>query len=334
LFRLSIRFSSRVQRVRLKILLTTTSFQDTPGPHQVLLAGAGYEISRERGPLDERRMLELAGSFDAFLCGDDVISRTVMERSLPRLKVISKYGVGLDRIDLKAAADLKIPVLFTPGVNHTAVAEHTFALLLAALRHIVPEANAVAQGAWTRITGTELFGKNLAIIGLGRIGREVAIRARGFGVSLTGFGHHWDEAFAQTHGLRRVADLDSLLEGADIVTLHTQLTPRTRHLLNRENLQKLRPGAVIVNCARGELIERAALVEALRSNHLLAYAADTLDEEPPAADHPLLGLPNVILTPHIGSRTFESVGRQGVCAVENLLLFFAGKKPHAQASAA
>jgi phosphoglycerate dehydrogenase-like enzyme len=316
-----------------RVLLTTTSFQDTPGVHHALLEAAGLDVVRERGPLSEERMLALAGGFDAYLCGDDALTRAVIQKSLPRLKVISKYGIGLDRIDVKAATELGVPVLFTPGVNHTTVAEHTFALLLAAVRNLVVEANHVAQGRWTRITGTELCGKTLGIVGLGRIGREVAVRARSFGMELVAFGNHWDGDFAREQGITRAATLDELLRRSDVVTLHTKLTPETRHLIHAGNIGLLRRGAVIVNCARGELIELAALVAALKSNRLLAYAADVLDEEPPPPDHPLLGLPNVILTPHIGSRTHESVQRQASCAVENLTRFLAGKPPIAQANA-
>lgn len=316
----------------IRILLTTTSFQDTPGPHHGLLEDAGFEVVRARGPLSEAKMLELAGSFDAFLCGDDAITRAVIAKALPRLKVISKYGIGMDKIDVAAATALKVPVLFTPGVNHTTVAEHTFALLLAAMRNIVPEVNAVARGEWKRITGRELWGKTLAIVGLGRIGKEVAIRASAFGLKLIGYDVFWDEEFAGKYAIRRCASIDALLEQADVVSLHTSLNAETRHLINAGNIGKLRKGAVIVNCARGELVETAAVAGALRSNHLLAYAADVLDEEPPPRDHPLLGLPNAIITPHIGSRTYESVARQATCAVENLVLFLAGKQPHARAN--
>ena len=137
-----------------------------------MLAASGFEIVRERGPLSETRMLELAGAFDAYLCGDDALTRKVIEKSLPRLKVISKYGIGIDKIDLQAATDHSIPVLFTPGVNHTTVAEHTFALMLAAVRKLVIEANHTARGEWTRITGNEICGKTLAIVGFGRIGKD------------------------------------------------------------------------------------------------------------------------------------------------------------------
>jgi D-3-phosphoglycerate dehydrogenase len=315
-----------------RVLLTTTSFQDTPGAHHQLLAQSGFEIVKERGPLTEARMLELAGGFDAFLCGDDAITRAVIEKSAPRLKVISKYGIGLDKIDVVAATEAKVPVLFTPGVNHTTVAEHTFALLLAAVRNLVPEVNYVAKGQWKRLIGHEIHGKTLAIVGMGRIGKEVAIRGRAFGLKLIGYDIYWPETLTAEFGVERYTDMDQLFRDADFVSLHTNLTPETRHMINARTLQLLRKGAVILNCARGELVDTAAMVEALKSNHLLAYGTDVLDEEPPPPNHPLLGLPNAIITPHIGSRTYESVVRQATCAVENLTLYLAGKKPHAQAN--
>jgi phosphoglycerate dehydrogenase-like enzyme len=147
-----------------------------------------------------------------------------------------------------------------------------------------------------------------------------------------GYGHYWDEDFARWYEIERVLDFDEVLKRADIISLHTKLTPATRHLINAKNFPLIKKGAVIVNTGRGELVELDALVAALQSKHLLAYAADVLDQEPPPANHPLLGLPNAILTPHIGSRTHESVQRQATCAVENLTLFLAGQKPIAQAN--
>jgi D-3-phosphoglycerate dehydrogenase / 2-oxoglutarate reductase len=295
-----------------------------------MLAAAGFEIVRERGPLPESRMLELAGQFDAYLCGDDAMTRAVMEKSLPRLKVISKYGIGLDKIDLKSAKDLGLPVLFTPGVNHTTVSEHTFALLLAVVRNLVVEANHVAAGRWTRITGNEVCGKTLLLIGLGRIAKEVAVRARAFGLRVIVFANYWDEDFARWQNLERVETLDEALKQADFVSLHTKLTAETKGLLDARRLALLPKGAVIVNTGRGELIDLDALVAAIKSGHI-RYGADVLDQEPPPADHPLLGLSGTVLTPHIGSRTHESVQRQASCAVENLTLFLAGKTPIARA---
>ena len=315
-----------------RVLLTTTSFQDTPGRHHDLLTAAGLEIVRERGPLSESRMLELAGQFDAFLCGDDAITRAVIEKSLPRLRVISKYGIGLDKIDVACATEKQIPVLFTPGVNHTTVAEHTFLLLLALEKHLLFHCDSTRSGGWKRKTGHELLGKTIGIVGVGRIGKEVAIRARAFGMEPVGYDLYWDEKFATQHGVRRAATLDEVFAGADYLSLHTNLTPETRDMVCAASIAKMKPGVIILNCARGEIVHTADLVAALKSGRVAGYGADVLDQEPPPADHPLLQLPNCVITPHIGSRTSESVQRQATCAVENLTLFLAGQKPHAQAN--
>lgn len=316
----------------MRILLTTTSFQDTPGPHHELLASRGFEVVRERGPLPESRMIELAGGVDAFLCGDDAITRAVLEKSLPRLKVVAKYGIGLDKIDVASATELKIPVTFCPGVNHTTVAEHTFALLLALCRNLVEEANFVRNGQWKRITGHELHGKTIGIVGLGRIGKEVAKRAKAFGMAVLGYGNHWDNSFAAENGVTRVADVDELFRRCDVITLHTMLTDRTRHMVDASRLSLARPGLLLVNCARGELVDAEALFAGLRSGHLGGYGADVMEEEPPLPDHPLLTAPRVVITPHIGSRTHENVVRQASMAVQNMINVLEGKPALAQAN--
>ena len=315
-----------------RVLLTTTSFQDTPGAHHDLLKESGFEIVRERGPLPESRMLELAGDFDAFICGDDAITKAVIQKSLPRLKVLSKYGIGLDKIDVAAATEAKIPVLFTPGVNHTTVAEHTFALLLAIEKNLLYGVDATRKGEWKRKTGHELLAKTIGIIGVGRIGKEVAIRARAFGMEPVGFDLYWDDAFAKQYGVRRAATMDEIFAVSDYISLHTNLTPETRDMINTKTIAKMKKGVIILNCARGEIVHTADIAAALHSGQVGGYGTDVLDQEPPPADHPLLKAPNCVVTPHVGSRTFESVVRQASCAVENLTLFLAGKKPHAQAN--
>jgi D-3-phosphoglycerate dehydrogenase len=316
----------------LRVLLTTTSFQDTPGRHHDLLAAAGVEVVRERGPLPESRMLELAGQFDAFLCGDDAITQAVIEKSLPRLRVISKYGIGLDKIDVACATAHKIPVLFTPGVNHTTVAEHTFLLLLALEKHLLFHCDSTRSGGWKRKTGHELLGKTIGIVGVGRIGKEVAIRARAFGMEPVGYDLYWDEKFAAQYGVKRAATLDEIFAVSDYLSLHTNLTPETRDMVCTASIAKMKKGVIILNCARGEIVHTSDLAAALQSGQVSGYGADVLDQEPPPADHPLLKLPNVVITPHVGSRTYESVVRQATCAVENLTLFLSGQKPHAQAN--
>ncbi len=307
-----------------RILLTTTSYQDTPGDHHALLEAQGYEIVRERGPLREARLLELAGEFDGFLCGDDEITREVIAKSQPRLKVISKYGIGLDKIDIKACEAFGIPLLFTPGVNHTTVAEHTFCLMLAFSRNLVESVNATRAGEWKRITGNELWRKRIGVVGLGRIGQEMIRRCRGFEMEVHAFGNYWPEAFCEEQQVVRHESLESLLAGVDILSLHTMLSAASRHLMNAERLALLPRGALLLNTSRAELVDAAALLAALESGQLGGYAADVMEHEPPAPDHPLLHHPKVMITPHIGSRTYESVPRQALRATQNLIHFFNG----------
>ncbi len=309
----------------MKVLLTTCSYQDTPGPHHELMESQGWEITRERGPLTEQRMLELAGDFDAFLCGDDAITRAVLEKSLPRLKVISKYGIGLDKIDVPATKEFEIPVLFTPGVNHMTVAEHTFGLLIGLTKHIVTTAAAARNGEWLRLTGHEIYEKTMGIIGLGRIGKEVAVRARAFDMKVIAFDPYWDGEFAAKHDITRCATMDEVLTQADVVSLHCNLTDETRGMINTDKIAEMRDGVVILNCARGEIVETADMVTALNSGKLGGYGTDVLDVEPPPADHPLLSAKNCIVTPHIGSRTYESVPRQAMKSLNNLINALSGE---------
>jgi len=313
-----------------RILLTTTSFQDTPGPHHDTLAATGWEIISARGPLSEADTLAVVGDIDGYICGDDAITRQVLDKAVPRLKVLSKYGIGVDKIDVASCTELGIPVLFTPGVNHTTVAEHTFLLLLALEKNFLFHCDSTRTGGWKRQTGHEILGKTIGIVGLGRIGREVAIRAKAFGMHPIGYDVFWDEAFAAQHGVARAATLDEVFGVSDYISLHTNLTPETRDLIRAETITKMKPGVIILNCARGEIVHTADIVAALQSGRVRGYGTDVLDVEPPPADHPLTHLPNCIVTPHVGSRTSESVQRQAMAAVENLIRAMRGEKPLAQ----
>lgn len=314
----------------MKVLLTTTSYQDTPGSHHDLLESQGWDITRERGPLSESRMLELAEmGFDAFLCGDDAITHAVIEKSLPQLKVISKYGIGLDKIDVAFATEQKIPVLNTPGVNHTTVAEHTFGLLLGITKKIIENAADVSSGMWTagwkKPVGHEILGSTMGIIGLGRIGKEVATRAKAFGMSVIAYDPYFDEAFAATNDVKRCACMDEVLLGANVVSLHCFLDEKTRGMINREKIAEMKDGVIVLNCARGELVETDDICEALHSGKVGGYGADVLDEEPPRAGHPLFTAPNCVITSHIASRTHESVERQALKSTYNLINALSGQ---------
>ena len=316
----------------MKILLTTTSYQDTPGSHQDLLKSQGWEVVRERGPLSEQQMLDLAGDFDGFLCGDDAITRAVIDKSLPKLKWISKYGIGIDKIDKEYATEKGIPIGFCPGVNHTTVAEHTFGLLIGLTKKIAEVAGHTRGGQWKRLTGNEIMGKRIGIVGMGRIGKAVIERAVGFGMNCCAYDVYWDEAFAKKHNVQRCEKIDDLFAESDVVSLHCFLDESTEGLINAASIAKMKDGVIILNCARGEIVLTDDIAAALKSGKVGGYGADVLDVEPPPADHVLFTTPNTIITSHIGSRTYESVQRQATMATQNLINFTKGVSPLAQAN--
>jgi D-3-phosphoglycerate dehydrogenase len=322
----------------MRILLTTTSYQDTPGQHHDVLNASGFDVVRARGPLQETAMLDLIKSndgFDGLLNGDDLITSKVIDAALAAktpMRVIAKYGIGLDSIDVKYATAKKIPVLYTPGVNHTTVAEHAFGLMIALTKHFWPHLRSVKGGGWKRITGNELFGKTIAIMGMGRIGKEVAKRARAFEMNVKGYDVYWDEGFAKACTVERCTTLEDALHNADIVSLHMNLDESNRGFINKTRLAAMKKGAIIINTARGGLVVEQDLADACKSGHLGGYGADVLDHEPPEPGHPFNEIDNVIITPHVGSRTFESVERQALRATMNIVNYLNGEKDFIQAN--
>ena len=310
----------------MRILVTTTSFQDTPGTHHDVLRLSGFEIVHARGPLTEAQLLELiAGEgFDGILNGDDAITARVIDAGMPRLRVIAKYGIGLDSIDVKHATAHGLAVLFTPGVNHTTVAEHTFGLMVALTKHFWPHLRSTKAGQWKRITGGELAGKRLALLGFGRIGKEVARRAVAFDMRLVAFDVTWDAELARALGVTRATSLEEAVHDADVISLHMNLGDGNRHWLDRARIATLRRGALVINTARGGLVDEAAVAEACLSGQLGGYATDVMEKEPPPSDHPFVDIDNIIVTPHVGSRTFESVERQGLRSARNIVNFLTG----------
>ncbi len=318
-----------------RILLTTTSYQDTPGRHHELLESSGYEVVRDRGPLGEGRMLELIrqqGPFDGLLNGDDAITTAVIDAALPQLRCICKYGIGLDSIDVEHATRRGLAVLFTPGVNHTTVAEHAIGLMIALVKHFWPHVRAVKQGQWKRITGRELSGKTLGVLGMGRIGKEVIIRGRAFGMEPIAFDVYWDDAFAAAHGVRRAESAQQVLAESDVVSLHMNLTDDNAGFINAKSIATMKDGAVVINTARGGLVVEADVAEACRGGKLGGYGSDVLAKEPIEPPHPFQDVDNILITPHVGSRTFESVERQAMRATLNLINFLEGRDDYIQAN--
>jgi len=313
----------------MKILITSTSFQDTPGEHHQLLNSQGFEIDTLRGPLKEEILLPIIGNYDGIICGDDEITEEVIKNAAKgKLKIISKYGIGLDKINLTAARKNNIPVTNCIGENHVTVAEHFFSLLLTFLKNIHLEYNIVKRGGWKRLTGNEIHGKKIGIIGLGRIGKEIALRAKAFGLELYGYDKLIDNKFIKEHKIIIEKELKSLVNKVDIISLNLTLSKSTKGIISLDLIKNhFKRGVILVNTARGGLVDEDALIYGLKNGILRGYLTDVLDEEPMPRNYPLLKYKNVLITPHIGSRTFESVERQGKKAVENLISFLKDKKP-------
>jgi glyoxylate reductase len=266
----------------------------------------------------------------------DRIDATLLAAA-PRLRAISSCSVGLDHVDLRAATARGIPVGHTPGVLVETTADLAFALLLAAARRI-PEADRfVRAGDWTwerrwepeMLLGRDVGGATLGLIGLGAIGQAMARRARGFGMRVLG----WNRTPRAIDGVESVS-LERLLQDSDFVSVHVALTPDTRGLLGGREIAAMKAGAILVNTARGGIVDEPALVAALTSGRLAAAGLDVFEREPIAPDDPLLALPNVVLAPHIGSATVATRGRMAELAVDNLIAALEGRPMRHCANAA
>jgi len=304
-----------------KILLTSTSFQDTPGSHQVLLESRGYEIDKMRGPIKEDELLPIIQNYDAVICGDDEYTEAVLTKGREgRLKYISKYGVGLDRIDLVAAEELRIPVRNCPGVNQVSVAEHVLALLFTFEKNVHLQYNSTKEGSWKRWVGNEIQGQTIGIIGLGSVGKELAKKSLALGLQVIGFDLYENDEFNVKHPeMTFTEDINYIYENANVISLHIPHTPQSEEMINEEVIfNKLKRNPIIVNTSRGMLIDVDAVIKGLNQGVIRGYLTDVLAQEPMEADEKLRGIENVIITPHVGSRTYQSVVRQGTMAVENL----------------
>jgi len=308
------------------VLVTTRSFgKEVREPLEHLRkAGCAILEWREGSGLEEADLRTKVARADAWIVAFHPIGAALMD-SAPRLRVIAKHGVGVDNIDISAATARGIVVTTAPSANDQAVADLTMGLLLAMLRRI-PEANAsVKAGRWERFLGCGLSGKVMGILALGRIGQNVARRAKGFGVELIGADPFWPEDAAREIGIRRV-EREELFAQADVISLHAPLTPQTTGLIGAAAIAAMKPGVWIVNTSRGRVVDEKAMYEALTSGKVAGYATDVFENEPPAGS-PLLGLPNVITTPHMGTHTRESLQLMGERVADAVLRVFRGERP-------
>lgn len=270
-------------------------------------------ILRERGVtpiwpevnqfMGEAQCLEYAGEVDGWLAGDDKISETVLKAFLPRLKVISKWGTGIDSIDLAAAKSLGVPVCNSPGAFRDAVSEYAIGLLLAATRRLARTDRMIRQGDWPKGRFPGMTGKTMGVVGYGAIGQGVGQRARGLGMSVIAHDPYLTEAPDGTP----VVSFDQLLDQADVICLCCNQTAENYHLINADTLARARDGVILCNVARGGLVDEAALVAALTSGKVAAAALDVFEVEPLPTDHPLLSFENVAVSSHNANSTVQAI---------------------------
>ncbi|MGM9522420.1 MAG: phosphoglycerate dehydrogenase [Oscillospiraceae bacterium] len=310
----------------MKILVTPTSMQ--PGKPSAamdkLKAFTGDLVFNPKGkPLTEDELIPLLADCDGYIAGLDQVTEKVL-KACPKLKVVSRYGVGYDAVDVKAANELGITVTNTPGANSQGVAELAFALIISLARRIPMLDRKTKEGGWVRSTGIELHGKTIGIVGLGAIGRALANCCTGFGMNIIAYDPYINETYCKDHNIA-VKTLDEVLTQSDIISLHLPLTDETRHMINAETIAKMKKGAIVVNASRGAIVDEEAAYEALVSGQLGGLGLDAFEVEPPVGNK-LMELDSVCATPHTGAHTYEAVENMQNMAVDNAIAILTGKE--------
>ncbi|HHX23468.1 MAG: phosphoglycerate dehydrogenase [Tepidanaerobacteraceae bacterium] len=303
-----------------KILITPKSFFRARNKAEEIFSQYKLEIVENNTgkTLTKQQMIKLCKDVDGIIVGIDPIDEEVL-RNARNLKAISKYGVGLDNIDLKVAEELGIKISRAEGTNTRSVAELTIGLFFAISRSIPKATFDVKNGKWDRTIGAELFGKTVGIIGFGSIGREVAKIAVGLNMKIIAYDPYIKDGKIANAMNVTMTGITEILENADFVTLHLPLNKETNKIISREALSKMKQTAYLINTSRGELVDEDALYNALESGTIAGAAQDVFSQEPPSKDNKLLSLDNFILTPHIGAYTRESTERMVVTSVKNLM---------------
>lgn len=311
------------------VLIGPYLLRNAPGRFRDILTEAGFEpIDPEGGPaLSREELLPHLPHIDALIAGGERMTPDLFAMA-PRLRAIARTGVGYDLIDMPAATRHRVAVSITPGTNQESVAEQTMALLLALARRIPSNDRLIHEGGWDRSLVTPVRGMTLGLIGMGRIGRAVAVRAKAFRMNLVAFDTILDAEFDNEHGIRRVS-LDELVRTSDVVSLHVPLTESTRGMVNSDLLSRMRPGSFLVNTSRGGLVVEADLRDALVSGHLAGAGLDVLNHEPPEPGNPLLGLPNVVISPHIAGTDLQSMREMAEMAAATIVELYRNQWPGA-----
>lgn len=312
-----------------KVLVAPKSLAHIEGCWLSLLREAGFEIVYPaKARMTEEDLLRQLDGIVASIAGSEPYTRRVLAAN-PGLRVIARVGVGFDAVDSVAATDHGIAVTITPGTNQDAVAEHTFALILALAKDVVEQHLATKAGLWPRGTNLPLRGRTLGITGLGRIGKAVAVRGAAFGMKLLAFEPFPDQQFAVRQGISLVS-FDHLLAESDYLSLHVPLTPESKHLINGQTLARMKSTAFLINTARGGLVCEADLVEALQAKRLAGAGLDVFENEPTTLSNPLFELKNVVVTPHAAGIDSQSRDDMALSAVQSILALSRNQWPAEQ----
>lgn len=310
-----------------RVLVTPVVAGGLPGPYQEILKAAGFEVIH-RPPdaklTDPAVFKSLLSGVDATLASVEPYTEEVFSGS--RLRAVARLGVGYDAVDLTAATKHGVAVTITPGTNEHSVAETTIALITGVFRGFPGRLDEVRTGQWVRKTLPRLAGRTIGILGLGRIGRAVVPRAIGLGLRVMAFDPYADRAFCEKHGVD-LGSLDDVLTRADIVSLHLPSTAETAHLINEKSLARMKPGSVLINTARGSLVDERALIAALESGHLLGAGLDVFEVEPLPTSSPLLKFPNVLVSPHAAGVDHASLEAMATVAAECVVNLYQNRWP-------
>ena len=303
-----------------KILITPRAFAKNGMKEIEKLKQQGWEIHlNDTGKsYSHEEFVKYAKDVDGIIIGVDIADREML-KGCKNLKAIAKYGVGVDNIDLDTAKELGIKISRTVGSNSVSVAEHTIALMFACAKRIVDGAINVKNGKWNKNYEIELMGKKIGIIGFGNIGRHVGRLAQGIGMNVCAYDvFPINEKYAKEHNIQ-ICSLDELVRTSDVITIHTPLTSETKDMINAERLKEMKTTAIVINAARGGIINEADLYEALVNKEIFASGFDVFSTEPPKTDEKLLRLDNFILTPHAASKTLEADMNTIKMSITNLI---------------
>ena len=313
------------------VLITPEAILHVEGRHTDILQEAGFQIAFPknsqftRGLCDDDESVAELSVADAVIAGGERITASILDR-LPRLRVIARNGVGYDRVDIPAATARKVVVTITPTAVHEAAAEHALALLFAVSKNIIVGDRATRAGQWPRDLIEPIRGKTIGILGLGRIGRSMAVRSAALGMTVIAHDPIPDEGFAQEHNIQLV-DFDTLVARCDVLTIHCPNTSDTVGMIDRNVFEKMKPNAILINTARGPIVNESDLIAALRDGTIKAAGLDVYEVEPPAKDNPLFELDNVVLTPHSAGADALAMRNMAIEAASCVVQLYRGEWP-------